>query len=75
MEFVHALLEALGNERFIEYVANSLSEEEPEPLYFVVEGLVFHMERKDGKWLLGCYQSKDTLWKMLGKQKMLYISV
>lgn len=75
MEFAHALLEALGEERFIEYVARYRTDENSEDFNFVVESRVFYIRRKNGKWWFGYYTDKDMMWKMMGKEPLLYISV
>lgn len=74
-DYTNALLEAFGNKRFRQYLLNNKDKDKSEELRFCVEGTVYHIERKDGKWRIGHYPIADTCWEMIIKGKTLIISV
>ncbi len=75
MEYVEAILEALGNEKFRQFVVEHMNEDNSDPLQFCVDRVVYHLERKDGKWRIGNLTGKDVWWWKVVKGEALIISV
>lgn len=73
--YPYALLEAFGNERFRQFVVDHMNEDDSERLEFCVEMVVYHIQRKNGRWRIGHYQIKDDCWWKVIKGEALIISV
>ena len=75
MEYVEAILEALGNEKFRQFVLDNMEKANSESLQFCVDMVVYHLGRKNGKWLIGHFPGKDDCWRKIIKGEALIISV
>ena len=75
MEYVEAILEALGNEKFRQFVAENMNKANSEGLQFCVGMVVYHLARKDGKWQIGHFPNKDVCWWKVVNGEALVISV
>lgn len=75
MDFVEAILEALGNEKFRKFVVDNMNATDSEPLEFCVGMIVYHLKRKSGKWEIGYFPDKEVCWNMIIKGEAIIISV
>lgn len=70
-----AFLEAMGSEKFRQFVVEHMNEDNSERLQFCVDRVIYHIQRKNGKWQIGHYQDKDIWWDKIIKHEALIISV